>query len=299
MASLSGRSSSPHEWSHRRAWSDAIVADTPPRALTIAGSDSGGAAGLEADLRALTACGVHGCVAVTAVTVQNSLGVSGVHLVPPETVADQIRTVVTDIGIGAAKTGMLPTKEIIDAVADVADEVGIGRDAPTPFVVDPVSASMAGDPLLDDAALDAIRTGLFPRAALVTPNLDEVRLLVGITVTDAASALEAARALHSLGPGAVLVKGGHLHGSPQVTDLLWDGEEAREFAGPRIDTPHVHGAGDALASATCAGLARGLAMPDAVAYGERYVRRAVEHAYPLGAGRGPVSPFFAVHDDPP
>ncbi len=270
------------------------MSPTPPRALTIAGSDSGGAAGLEADLRAMTACGVHGCVAVTAVTVQNSLGVSGVHLVPPETVAAQVRAVVSDIGVGAAKTGMLATTEIIDAVADV---VGVGRGPDlTPFVVDPVSASMYGEPLLTDEALDAIRTRLILRAALVTPNLDEVRLLAGITVTDPATAREAATALHAMGARYVLIKGGHLRGSPEVVDLLSDGERTREFGGARIDTPHVHGAGDALASATCAGLARGLEVPDAVAYAERYIRQAVAHAYPLGAGTGPVSPFWAVRD---
>ena len=273
------------------------MAETPPRALTIAGSDSGGAAGLEADLRAMTACGVHGCVAVTAVTVQNSLGVSGVHLVPADTVAAQVRAVVTDIGVGAAKTGMLASREIIDAVADVVDEVGIGRDADlVPFVVDPVAASMRGDPLLADDAMEAIRTRLFPRAALATPNLDEVRLLAGVTVTDAATAREAAAALHAMGPRYVLVKGGHLHGSPEVVDLLFDGEQTWEFAGPRIDTPHVHGAGDALASATCAALARGASMPDAVASAERYIRRAVAESYPLGAGVGPVSPLWAVDD---
>lgn len=272
------------------------MADTPPRTLTIAGSDSGGAAGLEADLRAMTACGVHGCVAVTAVTVQNSLGVSGVHLVPPETVAAQVRAVVTDIGVGAAKTGMLASREIIDAVADVVDEVGIGRDADrVPFVVDPVAASMAGEPLLDEDAMAAIRTRLFPRAALATPNLDEVRLLAGVTVTDAATARDAAAALHALGPRYVLVKGGHLRGSTEVIDLLFDGERTWEFGGPRIDTPNVHGAGDALASAICAALARGLAMPDAVASAERYIRRAVAESYPLGAGVGPVSPLWAVH----
>ncbi|MEJ2861166.1 bifunctional hydroxymethylpyrimidine kinase/phosphomethylpyrimidine kinase [Actinomycetospora flava] len=273
------------------------MAETPPRALTIAGSDSGGAAGLEADLRAMTACGVHGCVAVTAVTVQNSLGVSGVHLVPPETVAAQVRAVVTDIGVGAAKTGMLASREIIDAVADVVDEVGIGRGpGAVPFVVDPVAASMAGEQLLADDAMEAIRTRLFPRAALATPNLDEVRLLAGITVTDAETAREAARALHAMGPRYVLVKGGHLRGSPEVIDLLFDGEQTWEFSGPRIDTPHVHGAGDALASATCAALARGATVPDAVAAAERYIRRAVAESYPLGAGVGPVSPLWAIDD---
>ncbi|MDL5157566.1 bifunctional hydroxymethylpyrimidine kinase/phosphomethylpyrimidine kinase [Actinomycetospora termitidis] len=271
------------------------MADTPPRALTIGGSDSGGAAGIEADLRAMTACGVHGCVAMTAVTVQNSLGVSDVHLVPPETVAAQVRAVVTDIGVGAAKTGMLATAGIIAAVADVVDEVGIGRSG-TPFVLDPVAASMYGEPLLAEDAMEAIRTLLFPRAALATPNLDEIRLLAGVTVTDRDTARKAADALHDLGARWALVKGGHLHGSPEVVDLLSDGTDTWEFTGPRIDTPHVHGAGDALASATCAGLARGLGMPDAVAYAERYIRRAVAASYPLGAGTGPVSPLWAIAD---
>jgi hydroxymethylpyrimidine/phosphomethylpyrimidine kinase len=273
------------------------MAPTPPRALTIAGSDSGGAAGLEADLRAMTACGVHGCVAVTAVTVQNSLGVSGVHLVPPDVVAAQVRAVVSDIGVGAAKTGMLATAGIIEAVAGVVDEVGIGAGTDqVPFLVDPVAASMYGEPLLADDAMEAIRTLLFPRAALATPNLDEVRLLAGVTVTGPETARKAADALHDLGARWVLVKGGHLHGSPEVVDLLSDGEQTWEFSGPRIDTPHVHGAGDALGSATCAALARGLAMPDAVAYAERYIRRAVAESYPLGAGTGPVSPLWAVAD---
>lgn len=281
------------------------MSPTPPRALTIAGSDSGGAAGLEADLRAMTACGVHGCVAVTAVTVQNSLGVSGVHLVPPDVVAAQVRTVVGDIGVGAAKTGMLATAEIITAVGAVADEVGLGhgyggRGRAVPFLVDPVSASMYGEALLAPEAMAAMRTELFGRATLVTPNLDEVRLFTGVTVTDAGGAREAAEALHAAGARWVLVKGGHLRGSPEVTDLLSgpfpDGGRTREFTGPRIDTPHVHGAGDALASAISAELARGSGVPDAVAYGERYVRRAVAAAYPLGAGTGPVSPLWAVAD---
>lgn len=283
------------------------MAATPPRTLTIAGSDSGGAAGLEADVRAMTACGVHACVAVTAVTVQNSLGVSDVHLVPPATVAAQVRAVVGDIGVGAAKTGMLATAPIIEAVADVVDEVGIGRDAPrsgagpsaprtVPFVVDPVSASMYGDPLLSPEALDAMRERLFPRATLITPNLDEVRLLCGITVTDAASAREAAAALHAMGPQWVLVKGGHLRESAECTDLLSDGERHEEFVGPRQSTTHVHGAGDALASAVCAALARGATMPDAVGYAKRYITRAVGEAYQLGAGTGPVSPLWAVRD---
>lgn len=269
----------------------------PPIALTIAGSDSGGGAGLQADLRTFTVCGVHGCVAVTAVTVQNSLGVSGIVEIPPDMVAAQIRAVVTDIGVGAAKTGMLASESIIKAVAASCDESGIGGGGPTPFVVDPVAASMHGDPLLTDEALSALRRELLPRATLVTPNLDEVRLLVDIEVRSRAQQYEAARALHRLGPAWVLVKGGHLRDDPECLDLLYDGRSGIEFTGPRFATPHTHGGGDALASAITSALARGSAMPEAVAYGKRYIEQAVAHAYPLGAGVGPVSPFWRLRAD--
>lgn len=269
--------------------------ETPPRALTVAGSDSGGGAGLEADLRTFTACGVHGCVAVTAVTVQNSLGVTGVHEIPAAIVAAQIEAVVTDIGVGAAKTGMLASAEIIRAVAAACDRVDIGRGRPIPFVVDPVAASMHGDPLLRDDALDAIRTELFPRATVVTPNLDEVRLLVGLEVPDREAQYGAAQALYALGPAYVLVKGGHLRAdTDHVVDLLYDGVTFTELSGPRYDTPHTHGGGDTLAAAITATLANGASVPDAVAYGRRFVEQAVAHAYPLGKGVGPVSPFWAV-----
>ena len=274
---------------------------TPPTALTIAGTDSGGGAGITADLRAFTACGVHGCVAVAAVTVQNSVGVSGFHPVPPEVVADQIRAVAGDMGVGAAKTGMLASRAIIEAVAATCDEVGIGREHATPFVVDPVAASMHGDPLLAGDALDALRRELLPRATLVTPNLDEIRLLTDVKVVDDASAREAAHALHALGAGAVLVKGGHLaamSGRPQpdCVDLLFDGTTFTELTSPRHETPHTHGGGDSLASSITAGLARGMDLADAVALGKAYITRAVEHAYPLGAGHGPVSSLWSVAD---
>lgn len=269
---------------------------TPPVALTIAGSDSGGGAGLQADLRTFTACGVHGCVAVTAVTVQNSLGVSGFVEIPASTVADQIRVVATDIGVGAAKTGMLASASIISAVAAACDEVGIGHGAAAPFVVDPVAASMHGDQLLADEALEALRAELFPRATLVTPNLDEVRLLVGIDVRSREQQYEAAKALHALGPAAVLVKGGHLRDDPACLDLLYDGAEFTELTGPRFDTRHTHGGGDTLAAAITSRLARGAPLADAVRFGKRYIEQAVEHAYPLGAGTGPVSPFWRLRD---
>lgn len=275
------------------------MTETPKTALTVAGSDSGGGAGIQADLRTFFACGVHGMTAVTAVTVQNSVGVHGFTEIPPDVVAAQITTVAGDMGVNAAKTGMLATAEIISAVSSTMDEVGIGREQQVPLVVDPVAASMHGDSLLRDEALEAIRTELLPRATLVTPNLDEVRLLTGIDVTDAAGAREAAEALLAFGPQWVLVKGGHLSGSPRCVDLLSDGTHVMEFEGPRYDTPHTHGGGDTLASAVTAHLAKGLGVPDAVAVGKKFIERCVAESYPLGAGVGPVSPFWRLGPDLP
>jgi hydroxymethylpyrimidine/phosphomethylpyrimidine kinase len=273
------------------------VGTTPPRALTIAGTDSGGGAGVAADLRTFAACGVHGCVAVTAVTVQNTVGVTGVHTVPPETVAAQIEAVATDIGLDAAKTGMLATTEIIRAVATACDRTGIGGDGPTPLVVDPVAASMHGDPLLAESALDAYRALLFPRATVVTPNLDEVRLLVGVDVRDRDGQCEAARLLHALGARYVLVKGGHLPDpdDPEgCVDLLYDGSTFTALPGPRYVTGNTHGGGDSMAAALASGLARGLSVPEATALAKRYVVEAVRHSYPLGSGHGPVSSLWTV-----
>jgi hydroxymethylpyrimidine/phosphomethylpyrimidine kinase len=272
-----------------------MATKTPPRVMTIAGTDSGGGAGVAADLRTLTACGVHACLAITAVTVQNTVGVTGVHTLPPETVAAQIEAVATDIGLDAAKTGMLATSAIIGAIAAACDRVGIGADGPTPFVVDPVAASVHGEQLLADEALDAFRSLLFPRATLVTPNLDEVRLFVGVEVHDRAAQYEAAKLLHAMGPRYVLVKGGHLVEDVDVcVDLLYDGHTFTELPGPRFATGDTHGSGDNMASATAAALARGMAVPEAVAFGKRFVVEAVRHAYPLGAGHGPVSPLWPI-----
>ncbi|WP_344056331.1 bifunctional hydroxymethylpyrimidine kinase/phosphomethylpyrimidine kinase, partial [Prauserella halophila] len=257
---------------------------------------SGGGAGIQADLRTFFACGVHGMTAVTAVTVQNSLGVEDFAEVPSNIVTAQIRAVTADMGAGAAKTGMLATAEIITAVAKTLGDVGIGRDTAVPFVVDPVAASMHGDPLLREEALEAIRTELLPRATLVTPNLDEVRMLTGVEVTDAESRRAAAEALLALGPQWVLVKGGHDSG-PRCVDLLSDGTAHLEFDGPRRDTPHTHGGGDTLASAVTASLARGADVPAAVEEGKRFIERCVAEAYPLGGGIGPVSPFWRLADE--
>ena len=271
------------------------VGTTPPRVMTIAGTDSGGGAGIPADLRTFAACGVHGCLAVCAVTVQNSVGVTGVHTIPTDIVAGQIGVVASDIGVQAAKTGMLANREIIEAVAAACDEYGIGAGRTAPLVVDPVAASMHGDPLLAGDALDAYRSRLFPRATLITPNLDEVRLLVEHDVHDRDGQYAAAKALHELGSRYVLVKGGHLaEDEDGCLDLLYDGAEFTELPGPRFATGNTHGGGDTLAAATAAWLARGLDVPDAVRFGKRCVVESVRHSYPLGAGHGPVSPLWAV-----
>lgn len=266
--------------------------ETPLRVLTIAGSDSGGGAGLQADMRTCALLGVHGLCAVTAVTVQNSVGVRGFHTVPGDTVSAQIEVVANDIGVQAAKTGMLASAEIIEAVARTWREQGLAGNVP--FVVDPVCASMHGDPLLQPEALDSLRSELFPLATVVTPNLHEVRLLVDIDVVDAESQREAAKALHALGPKWALVKGGHLQSSAQSPDLLFDGSEFHEFDAPRVDTGNDHGAGDTLAAATACALAHGYAIPDAVAFGKRWVTECLKAAYPLGHGHGPVSPLFRL-----
>lgn len=266
---------------------------TPLRVMTIAGSDSGGGAGIQADLRTFALLGVHGCVSVAAVTVQNSLGVRAFHEIPVDVVAGQIRAVAEDIGIQAAKTGMLASSEIIGAVAQTWRDLSAEGLAP-PLVVDPVCASMHGDPLLHPSALDAMRNELFPLATLVTPNLDEVLLITGIDVVDATTQRDAVQALHALGPKWALVKGGHLRSSSHSPDLLFDGTDFHEFDAERIDTPHDHGAGDTLAASTAAALAHGYSMPDAVAFGKRWVTECLRAAYPLGQGHGPVSALFRL-----
>jgi hydroxymethylpyrimidine/phosphomethylpyrimidine kinase len=264
----------------------------PLRVMTIAGSDSGGGAGIQADLRTFAMLGIHGCVALTAATVQNSVGVKAFHEIPTDIVAGQISAVASDIGIQAAKTGMLASTEIIRAVAETWRSEGLaGR---VPLVVDPVCASMHGDPLLHPSAVESLRTDLFPLATLVTPNLDEVRLLVGVEVTDPQSQREAARALHALGPQWVLVKGGHLRSSKGSPDLLFDGANFHEFDAARVDTGHDHGAGDTLAAATASALAHGYSVPDAVAFGKAWATECIRSAYPLGSGHGPVSALFRL-----
>ena len=264
----------------------------PPTALTIAGSDSGGGAGAQADLKTFLACRVHGMSAITAVTVQNSLGVTGFYELPPNAVAEQIESVATDIGVDAAKTGMLASAAIMAAVAETVQRLAI-----RPFVVDPVAASQHGDPLLRPDAIEALRDVVIPLADLITPNLGEIRLLTGVEVHSRADMDDAAAALYALGPRWVLVKGGHLPGDDAV-DLLFDGTTTTELRSARYDTEHTHGSGDTLAAAITAGLARGLDMPAAVREGKTFITGAVAGSFPLGAGLGPVGHFWRLKDWP-
>ncbi|OHV40519.1 bifunctional hydroxymethylpyrimidine kinase/phosphomethylpyrimidine kinase [Parafrankia soli] len=252
----------------------------PPRVLTIAGSDSGGGAGIQADLKTMLALGVHGMSAITSVTAQNSLGVQGVWDLPPEAVRAQIRAVADDIGVDAVKTGMLSSAPIVGVVA--RELAGLGA----PCVVDPVGVSKHGDPLLAADAVDVLRTELLPRATVVTPNLDEVRLLTGIEVTDETDLHRAAAALLALGPAWVLVKGGHLPGD--AVDLLTDGSTDILLRAERLPREHTHGTGCTLASAIAAHLARGDDVPTAVRAAKTYVTGALAAGFPLGAGIGPV-----------
>jgi hydroxymethylpyrimidine/phosphomethylpyrimidine kinase len=253
---------------------------TPPRVLAVAGSDSGGGAGIQADLKTMLAAGVHGMTVVTAVTAQNSLGVQGYWELPPEAVRAQLRSVLDDIGVDAVKTGMLASAAIVAAVCDELADVG------APLVVDPVAVSKHGDSLLADGTLAVIRDRLLPLATVVTPNLLEAELLTGLTITDEDGMLAAARLISTMGPQWVLVKGGHLAGDP--VDLLFDGSSATRLPGERIPGRHTHGTGCTLASAVASWLAMGEDMPGAVKSAREYVTGAIAAGFPLGAGIGPV-----------
>ena len=252
----------------------------PPRALTVAGSDSGGGAGIQADLKTMLALGVHGMSVLTAVTAQNSLGVQGAWELPVDAVRAQYRSVVDDIGVQAVKTGMLASAPLVETVAELL------AGTAAPVVVDPVGVSKHGDPLLAQSALDSMRTKLLPLATVATPNLDEVAQLTGVRVAAEADLRRAADALLEYGPRWALIKGGHLPGA--AVDLLTDGAEEHWLRAPRHDNRHTHGTGCTLASAVAAGLAKGLEVPEAVRAAKEYVTGAIAAGFALGAGIGPV-----------
>jgi hydroxymethylpyrimidine/phosphomethylpyrimidine kinase len=259
-----------------------------PRALTIAGSDSGGGAGIQADIKTFSALGVYGMSAIAALTSQNSLGVRGVVEVDPEFVSSQIHAVVTDIGVDAVKTGMLSSAAIISRVASDVRELNLKN-----LVVDPVMVAKSGDRLLRRDAVESMIGDLFPLALVVTPNLHEAEALTGERVENLDEMKEAARRIHAFGPSFVVIKGGHLAGTP--LDLLYDGSEFTEFTNVRYDTPHTHGTGCTFASAIAAGLARDLPVKEAVARAKAYITAAIREGLPLGGGHGPVHHFHELY----
>ncbi len=260
----------------------------PPVALTIAGSDSSGGAGIQADLKTFQALGVYGASAITALTAQNTIGVSGVHTVPPDFLYAQIRDVVLDMRPAAVKTGMLGSRALVLTVCRAVDELGL-----TPLVVDPVMVATSGDRLLEKDAEATMRDELVRRATLVTPNAPEAAVLAARPVEGHADLEPAARAIvEQLGAGAVLVKSGDLAGE-RIRDVFYDGERFEVFEEPKIATRSTHGSGCTLASAVAAFLARGESLREAVRLGRAFTRRAIELAFPLGSGNGPLNHFIS------
>ncbi len=256
-----------------------------PRALTIAGSDSGGGAGIQADLKSFAAMGVYGTSVLTAITAQNTLSVTGVHEIPSEMIAAQIRSVLTDIGADAVKTGMLSSSSIIETVVDEMDYFQVGR-----LVVDPVMVAKSGDSLLREEAVDALRLKLLPKATVVTPNIPEAEVLTGISIASLEEVRRAAAQIVDMGARSVVVKGGHLEG-PAV-DTFYDGREYRELYAERIDTRNTHGTGCTFASSIAAGLAKGMDVGDAVAAAKEYVTGAIRQSFEIGRGHGPLNHFY-------
>lgn len=251
------------------------------RVLILAGSDSGGGAGVQADIKAVTMMGGYAATAITAITVQNTLGVHGVHSLPLDLIAAQGRAVLEDIGADAFKTGMLGSVEVVETVAALLDM------ADAPAVVDPVMVAKGGAPLLPDAAVEAVKALMVPRAALLTPNAPEAEALTGIGVHDLDGQRRAGEALLAMGARAVLMKGGHVPG-PTVIDLLMTADGETVLEAERIDTRHTHGTGCTLASACATGLAQGLSLNAAVARAWNYVHEAMLRAPGFGAGHGPL-----------
>ena len=262
-----------------------------PVAVTIAGSDSGGGAGIQADLKTFSALGVYGASVITALTAQNTLGVQGIHDVPPGFVAQQIDSVFSDLAVQAVKIGMLSRPGVIEAVAS-----GLERHGATRVVLDPVMVAASGDRLLAPEAVESLRRRLPPQALLVTPNLPEAAAILDEPVAETEEAMRAqAERILALGAGAVLVKGGHA-GGPESVDILVDAQGVRRFPAPRIKTRNTHGTGCTLSSAIAAGLARGLPLAEAVAAAKAFITAAIgaSHRLRVGHGHGPVHHFHAL-----
>jgi hydroxymethylpyrimidine/phosphomethylpyrimidine kinase len=259
-------------------------------ALTIAGSDSGGGAGIQADLRTFSFHRVHGTSAVTAITAQNTRGVTRVDLLPPESVTAQVDAIASDMRVDAVKVGMLAQRALIEAVADQLGRVPLG-----PIVVDPVMVSRAGSRLIDDQAVEALRSRMLPLAVILTPNRHEARLLAGMeTLQTLEDMREAARRIHALGPRAVLVKGGGMPGALRGTDVWFDGTHLETLAVEPVETPNTHGTGCTLSAAIAARLALGTPPLEAVRLAKDYVTSALRHPLAVGHGNGPIGHFFPL-----
>jgi hydroxymethylpyrimidine/phosphomethylpyrimidine kinase len=258
------------------------------RALTIAGSDSGGGAGIQADLKTFTAFGVYGMSVITAVTAQNTLGVQAVHPLPPAFVAQQLASVLSDIGVDHVKTGMLVSKEIVEIVCQVLDEFKIQK-----IVVDPVMKSGSGQLLLAEDAIESVKKLLLPLASIVTPNISEASVLSGQPITNLNDMKEAAKKIKDLGPEAVLITGGHLPGN-QIYDIFYDGAKIDVRDTDRIPTKNTHGSGCTLSAAITAGLAKKQMMKEAVAVAQRYTTNAIRSSFNLGQGAGPLNHFVKI-----
>jgi hydroxymethylpyrimidine/phosphomethylpyrimidine kinase len=256
-----------------------------PKVLTIAGSDSGGGAGVQADLKTFSAYRVFGMSVITAVTAQNSLGVQSVEYLPPSLVASQLSSVLDDLGADAAKCGMLGTEGIVQAVADGLRAHGVER-----LVVDPVMAATSGDALLEPGAVRALTTSLLPLALVVTPNLPEAEILAEMPVSSRTDMEEAARRIHKLGPRHVLVKGGHLKGD--AVDILYNGREFTAFQAPRVESDNTHGTGCTFSAAIAASLAKRQPLAEAVRDAKAYVTRAIREGFALGRGAGSLRHFL-------
>lgn len=263
----------------------------PPLVLTVAGSDSGGGAGIQADIKAMQANGVFAASVLTAITAQNTRAVTVAFDLPTELVAAQLDAVFDDFDVAAVKTGMLSSSEIIELVAMHLKARGVAR-----LVVDPVMISKSGFALLKDEAVATIKEKLLPLATVVTPNTHEAGRLSGMPTRTIAEVREAARCIHALGSEAVLVKGGHLESETDAVDVLFDGTEFHSFTAPRIDTQHTHGTGCTYASAIAANLAKGYALPAAVERAKRFVTEAIRHGLALGKGHGPTHHFYFLND---
>lgn len=258
----------------------------PPKAMSIAGSDSGGGAGIQADLKTFAAFGVYGTSTITAVTAQNTRTVLAVAEVPEEVVALQIDGVMEDIGADAVKTGMLSSASITRTVADRLEAWGVER-----LVVDPVMVAKSGHPLLHERAVSALKVRLLPLAFVVTPNVPEAEILSGVTIDSAERVREAARVIADLGPRYVIVKGGHLAGD--ATDIVFDGVAFTEYSAERIDTPNTHGTGCSFSAAIAALLAWGLPPLEAIGEAKRWLTEAIRQSYAIGDGHSPVNHFHA------